>query len=260
VSLSSFLAFDIGNSRTHVGKFQEFRSDEMPLPVDTFSYPTLSSQPPELDSWLGGEKLPWFAISVQRQGLERLRRLAEQDEMAESISVLIHTDLPIQTSLVQPGKVGADRLAAAVAANQVRTPGRAALVIDAGTAITIDAVDEDGVFVGGAILPGIGTMARALAQQTDQLPDVFVDLNKSPKAIGIDTTSALQSGLFWGSVGGIKETIRRITSQLNTNQPPQLFFSGGDVKAFAPWVDLPVEVVPDMALRGVAVAVRSRTA
>jgi len=256
----SFLAFDIGNSRVHVGRFRDLRPAEMSHPVDTFSYPTSSIDPSELARWIDGEKVPWFAISVQRAGLERLKQLAEDQGLAESFSVLIHTDLPIKTSLAEPERIGADRLAAAVAANQLRTPGCAAIVIDAGTAITIDAVDEHGVFVGGAILPGVGTMARALAQQTDLLPDVFVDLDETPAAIGINTSTALQSGLFWGSVGGIKETIQRVADQLKPNRPPQLFFSGGDVQAFAPWMDMPVRVVPEMALRGVAVAVKNQSA
>ena len=85
-------------------------------------------------------------------------------------SGLTADDLPLEVRLEHPEHIGMDRLAAATAAAQLRAPRRAALVVDSGSAITVDYLSAEGVFMGGAILPGLGLAARALHQFTDLLP------------------------------------------------------------------------------------------
>src|SRR5205085_7856667 len=80
--------------------------------------------------------------------------------------------LPLATALPQPEKAGIDRLFNAVAVNSRRRPNAAAVVVDAGSAVTVDLVDEHGVFRGGAILPGLRLMAQALHDYTALLPAV----------------------------------------------------------------------------------------
>ena len=127
-------------------------------------------------------------------------------------------------------------------------------MVDAGTAITVDAVSSDGTFLGGAILPGLRVVAKALALRTDALPEVEVDLSARPAAIGRSTVEALHSGLFWGTVGAVKETIGRISAEIAGDHPPHIYVSGGDVQYLAPWLNLPVEPVEHLVLRGVALA------
>ena len=90
--------------------------------------------------------------------------------------VLTAADLPIAVGLEHPERVGLDRLAAAAAVNRLRSPDRGAIIVDTGSAVTVDLVSADGIFCGGAILPGIDMSARALHEFTDLLP--LVSLNE----------------------------------------------------------------------------------
>src|SRR5262249_59123408 len=82
------------------------------------------------------------------------------------------------------------------------------IVVDLGTATTVDVVGADGAFLGGAILPGIELGARALASGTAQLP--AIDVAGLPLAIGRDTPSAIASGLVFGHLGAVRELVARM--------------------------------------------------
>ena len=114
--------------------------------------------------------------------------------------------LPIRTE--RPGEAGADRLVNALAVS--RLYGTPAVVVDLGTATTFDCVAHDGAFVGGAIAPGIELGLDALAARTAKLPRV--ELRLPERAIGRDTTAAIQSGAVLGYqalVAGLLARIRR---------------------------------------------------
>lgn len=128
----------------------------------------------------------------------------------------------------RPGKLGADRLINVYAAYHLY--GGPALVVDIGTAVTWDAVDARGRFLGGAISPGPGIMAVALHRYTAALP--LVRLKKKPRPVGRETEGCIQSGLYWGTVGMIKELIGRITQEIKI--APRLIFTGGLGSLFAP--------------------------
>ena len=121
----------------------------------------------------------------------------------------------------------------------------------------VNAISDRGVFLGGAILPGIGMAARALHEYTDLLPlSEMIELHHAPDPLGKDTTSALRSGLFWGAVGAMRELSARLGAKLHD---PQLFLTGGA----APTVGgLLVNengehalYVPHLTLSGIAVSV-----
>ena len=156
-----------------------------------------------------------------------------------------------------------DRLAAAVAANALRDPQKPAIVIDAGTAMTVNAISKSGVFLGGAILPGVATSLIALAKATQQLPQVefhFRSPDESPEPIGKETHDAIRSGVYWGLVGAAQELARRMSSV--TNETAQVFVTGG----FGPWLATELtamapqhgfadcKYVPHLVLSGVAIA------
>ena len=140
---------------------------------------------------------------------DRLARRASARRTA--ITLLAAGDLPLEVRLERPDMVGIDRLVDAVAVNRLREPGRPAVIVDVGTAITVDLVSADGAFLGGAILPGIQMSARALHEFTDLLPLVDVsELTAPPPALGTATESAMESGLFWGAVGAIRQLIEQL--------------------------------------------------
>ena len=102
--------------------------------------------------------------------------------------------VPIAVRVDRPGEVGADRLVNALAA--ARLYGTPAVVVDFGTATTLDCVAADGAYVGGAIAPGLELGLEALAARTAKLPRV--ELRAPDRAIGRDTVSAIQSGTVFG--------------------------------------------------------------
>jgi type III pantothenate kinase len=148
--------------------------------------------------------------------------------------------------------VGIDRLVDAVAVNRVRDSRRPAVIVDVGTAITVDLVSADGAFLGGSILPGIQMAARALHHFTDMLPMVNVsDLDAPPSALGTSTESAMLAGIFWSAVGAI----RQLTDQLCDaagNIEPIVFLTGGAGEAVAELLGRETRFMPNLTLSGIA--------
>lgn len=147
--------------------------------------------------------------------------------------------LPLVIDVEFPEKVGIDRLLNALAANARRQPGQRAIVVDSGTATTVDLVDGTGVFRGGAILPGFEMGAKALNHYTALLPLIQHHRlhNRVPSAIGRNTHEALESGLYWGHVGAVRQLIEAI---LNESAPstakldPLVLLTGGAAPVLRP--------------------------
>jgi len=140
----------------------------------------------------------------------------------------------------RPGQTGADRLANAVAA--WRRWKRACVVVDLGTAITVDIVNGKGDFVGGAIAPGLAAMARALHGGTSLLPLVPP---RPRAALGRDTKSAIEAGLY-AAARGVIGVGRHLVKG-----PARLYGTGGDARWFASLFD---EFVPHLTLEGIALS------
>ena len=117
------------------------------------------------------------------------------------------TGVPILTD--NPKEVGADRIVNAVAA--VERWGYPIVVVDFGTATTFDVVDHDGAYIGGVIAPGVNLSLQALHQMAAALP--HVDIAKPKEVIGKNTVSCMQSGVFWGYIGLVKEICRKIKEE-----------------------------------------------
>jgi type III pantothenate kinase len=151
-------------------------------------------------------------------------------------------------------------LLAAVAANQIRAPNHAAVIIHVGSAIVVDLVSAQGAFLGGAILPGIGMSARAMHDFTDLLPLLPMDeLADPPPALGTSTMAAMQSGLYWGAVGAMKELIARLTTEGASSVAGErldVFLTGGAAPTVARFVDSRARFVPHLVLGGIALVAR----
>jgi type III pantothenate kinase len=133
--------------------------------------------------------------------------------------------LPLQVRLEKPDYVGIDRLLDAVAANSRRPAGTSAVIVDAGSAVTVDALDENGAFVGGAILPGLRLMAATLHEHTALLPQIDVPRHP-PSSPGKSTIAAMEAGIFWAVAGGIRALIEQYAAAASA--PPRVFLTGGD--------------------------------
>ena len=134
------------------------------------------------------------------------------------------TPLPLEINYRTPGTLGSDRVAAAVGAWN-DAPGRNLLVIDAGTAITIDFVGKDGKYNGGNIAPGIKMRLRALHEYTSRLP--MVDKEGDTPTIGYDTETAIRSGV----INGVCHEIEGYIDEFKQKYCDLLvFLTGGDEK------------------------------
>jgi type III pantothenate kinase len=113
-----------------------------------------------------------------------------------------------------PGAVGADRIVNAVAAG--RYYGFPVIIVDFGTATTVCAVDEEGAYRGGAILPGIYVSLEALVSKAAKLPSVDLE-EEPPRAIGTNTPDSIRSGFIYGYAGAVDALIRRMSGELRTS-------------------------------------------
>ncbi len=112
-----------------------------------------------------------------------------------------------------PREVGPDRIVDAVAALKLHKPPL--IVVDLGTATVFDAVSQEGDYLGGAIAPGIGLAADALAEKAAMLRRV--DLRPPAHAVGTNTAAAMQSGIIFGYVGLVEEMIRRFKAEIGAD-------------------------------------------
>jgi type III pantothenate kinase len=189
--------------------------------------------------------------SVNPPALERLRKLL--DDMAYARPLVAREDfsIPIETSVDRPERVGVDRLLGAVAARE-RARG-ACIVVDCGTAITVNSVNARGVFLGGAIFPGLSMMAEALAEGTAQLPHV-VPAGRVP-VIGRSTEGAMIAGVLSGAAGAVTNLIAQARKVVGDRA--HVFLSGGDAKRLAGLLPRDCcDIAANLVLEGLILAYR----
>jgi type III pantothenate kinase len=149
-----------------------------------------------------------------------------------------------------PAEVGADRIAGAVGA-VARYPDRDIIIIDFGTATTVEVVSADREYLGGAITPGLGISMRALEQNTARLPKV--EIVRPDRACGRSTVESIQSGLYWGHMGLIREIRDRLTRECFRKGDPVILGTGGFAGLFGE-TGLFHTIHPDLVLEGVGIA------
>ncbi len=163
--------------------------------------------------------------------------------------------VPLAVRVDRPDEVGADRLVNALAA--ARLHGTPAVVVDFGTATTLDCVASDGAYVGGAIAPGLELGLEALAARTAKLPRI--ELRAPDRAIGRDTVSAMQSGTIFGYqalAAGLLARVRVELADANDVAPADVraILTGG--LSAAPWARAleGIDAIdPDLTLKGLAI-------
>jgi type III pantothenate kinase len=158
----------------------------------------------------------------------------------------VNTNMPILYE--NPAEVGADRIVNAIAAFERfgRSAARPMVVVDFGTATTLDAITAKGEYLGGAICPGVQISADALFQRAARLPRI--DVRKPPRVIGRTTVGAMEAGLFWGYVGMVEGLVRRMSDELGGQA--LCIATGGLAEVIAPETSLIEHVDADLTLHG----------
>jgi type III pantothenate kinase len=157
-------------------------------------------------------------------------------------------DLPIKVLTDEPDKTGVDRVLNVAAAYEQM--GKACVVVDAGTAVTVDACNDNGDFLGGAIAPGAQTQLDALHEKTAKLPRAELAVPKN--AFGRTTAEAIQLGVFHGIRGMVKDLVESYATEQGTW--PDIIATGGDAAVlFENW-ELVHAIAPDLTLYGLALA------
>jgi len=165
---------------------------------------------------------------------------------------ITHTDLPLALGVSEPDRTGIDRLCGAAAVLLVKAADRPAIVVDCGTAATVNMMTAEGTFLGGAILPGPALMARVLSEGTSKLPEVAaLGAAPPPPMPGRCTRDAIAAGVGFGIQGAIARLVAEAQHAFG-NRAEVILTGGwrGAVRAALPGA---VEV-PDLVLHGVALA------
>jgi len=242
------IVLDIGNTSIHMGTWADsrirsatsFANDDQAAFDESFAaHCDLMPQ----------RRPPAVAIaSVSPPTLERIRTILEARLEQEVLVIGETIPLPLDVKVRDKRAVGVDRVCAAAAAFE-KLQG-SCVVVDFGTAVTVDLVDDDGVFVGGAIFPGVGLQLQALHEHTAQLPAVQPGL--PPQAFGRDTIEAMQIGVCRGIAGAVRGIVEGYATE--RNQWPFVVATGGDLALLMPLCDFIDKAVADLTLAGVGLA------
>ncbi len=155
----------------------------------------------------------------------------------------LKTGMPIRYD--NPHEVGADRIVNSVAAFEEH--GGPVIVVDFGTATTMDVVDEEGAYLGGAIAPGVETSADALFSRAARLSKV--DLEPPDRVIGTNTRESVQAGLVLGEAMMVDGLVRRAWKELSVDSTP-VVATGGLAEMMSALCETVTHVDGDLTLRG----------
>lgn len=145
-----------------------------------------------------------------------------------------------------PRAVGADRIVNAVAAG--RHYGFPAIIVDIGTATTVEAVNGEGCYLGGAILTGLYVSLEALVSRTAKLPSVDLE-EEPPRVIATNTPDSIRSGFIYGYAGAVDALIRRSREELGEDGV-RVVATGGQAGVIVPYCQEIQEFDPDLTLKG----------
>lgn len=157
----------------------------------------------------------------------------------------------LKLKYANPKEIGADRIAGAIGATAIH-PDTNLIIIDMGTATTIDCVTANKEYLGGAILSGLRISIEALANGTAKLPSV--EIAKPNHVCGTSTIEAIQSGLYYGNAGAIKEFCYLYQKSIFKGEKPFIIGTGGFSRIFEEY-NLFNEICPELVLLGVKKAV-----
>ena len=251
----SFLALDIGNTRLKWALYESTQPGAVALDqgavflenIDTLADSEWSELPP-----------PDAVLGCNVAGDAVRRRVEEQLELwdlAPRWVVPGAHDAGVINGYDHPHRLGADRWVALVGARQRALVGgtpRPALAVMVGTAVTVEALDASGKFLGGLILPGHGIMLRALESGTAGLHVPTGEVREFPT----NTSDALTSGGTYAIAGAVERMVQHV--RMHCNAEPKCVMTGGAGWKMAPSMSIPFELVDNLIFDGLLVLAETR--
>ncbi len=251
-----FLAIDIGNTNITLGLFGFEKGKVVPNSKKVWRMSTLKGRTADeygtilIDmfhySGFNPKDVKNIAIACVVPALNGVFKDLVYKYFGKKAFFINHINSGLRVAAGNPMEAGADRIADVVAAYSIY--GGGCIVIDFGTATTFDCIDMKGRYMGGAIAPGPAISAQSLSLNTAQLP--HVEMKKPAKCIGTSTVECMQSGLFFGYVGLIKELIQRIKKEMKVNH---IIATGGLAEFMLKEIDEIEAVNPDLTLEGIRI-------
>ena len=242
----NLLAISIGNTRTQVGVFIEDELREQRW-VPNDAPDDIAGALRDLSGPLAGaDRAAAYLASVNEPVAERVAALARDALDLPLARMERDAPIPIGRKLDPEAIVGEDRLLNAAGAYDKLQ--QACIVVDAGTAVTVDFIDGEGTFHGGAILPGAAMMLDALHRGAAQLPQV--EFARPEEPIGHSTQQAMRSGAFHGLRGAVRELAEKYAEFYRAY--PKIIATGGDAAALFEGYELVEAIVPELTLLGIA--------
>lgn len=247
------IAVETGNTRTRLGRFEgEALEETVTLPNDR-----LGEIADRVSEWWeeiarGADDRAIVASTVNEAVAAKLRTAIEDRTGTEVFRVGDDLPVPIGESLDPETITGQDRLLAAAAAwDNLK---QACIVIDAGTAVTVDFVDGEGTFHGGAIAPGARMQLKAMHEHTAALPSLEFAKPDETEVFGRNTAQAMLHGVYDGIRGLVWRLVEKYSERYGAF--PIVIATGGDAETLFGDDELVNRIVPDLTLRGIAVAAR----
>jgi type III pantothenate kinase len=243
---------DLGNSRLKWAKVEPhgLLAEQVALPLERVAWE---------HAWKSSASVcehpsRWAIASVNPPVAAEFASFLAERGVRTTIWYTAASEIPIAANVEGAETGGADRALAVYAAVDRMPSGRPGLVVMCGTAITVERISAEGTWEGGAIAPGLGTIARALHLRTAQLPLIdtrHFDPEQPPPAWGPGTISSLTAGVFWGTVGMVRELIARQRQDIGGE--PWVVWAGGDARLLARYAGgAEPAIVPDLVLKGLA--------
>ena len=238
------LLFDIGNTHTHLGLADEARV------VKQTNIPTLAwfkgGVAALVKRFVGRNKLEGAAVaSVVPRATPHARKMVHGAWQLKLMELTAKTTRGVGIDYPNPKTIGPDRLANSVAAfKQVGAP---VAVVDFGTALTFDVVDEKGNYVGGIIAPGLAAMTEYLHEKTALLPRIKITEPKN--VIGKSTEQAMLAGAVFGYRGLVRELIHELKREMKIPHL-QVVATGGYAELMAAGLPEISSVEPNLTLEG----------
>ena len=266
------LLADIGNRRLKWGVATDH--GDLNGPSGAFVHSALDAPAPDLAAQFAALAAldPPASLWVSNvAGPAAGRALAEYARRAWCLKPVFATARPQQAGIVNtypdPASLGGDRWAALIAARR-RFAGRAVIVVDAGTAVTVDLLDSGGVFRGGVIFSGLHAICSALGARAENLAGCITEIPPIEAreaaritALARDTPTAMADGALLAVAGGINLAVARQRAVLQAegeahSRACRIILTGGDAERVAPLLDsggLEISIDPQLVLRGLGV-------